>query len=108
MIIIPGYNDNPERMNKITIDISKGILEVYVVKRFNNGYLVTETKFSEDENQMRIPAPELSSLFLYITLFVEYLTSMPGLLSAIERFCIKEFIVQANRTHWILFDMFKS
>ena len=38
---------------KIVVDISKGILEVFVVKRLDTGYLVTEKKEDlENESKM--------------------------------------------------------
>lgn len=36
-------------MKKITVDIARGILEVFVVKRSGDGYLVTLTEFKEGE-----------------------------------------------------------
>jgi len=51
-----NLKENPKSMRgvKITIDIRKGITEVYVVSRSGNGYLVTEEKFTKEKEPTNV------------------------------------------------------
>ena len=51
-----GSNLNHKNMRgvKITVDIQKGITEVYIVSRSGNGYLVTEKDFSKEEEPTKV------------------------------------------------------
>lgn len=51
-----GLNQNQKNMRgvKITVDIQKGVVEVYIVSRSGNGYLVTENKFTKEEEPTKV------------------------------------------------------